>query len=133
MGALIDAGVKRAVGLVLAPHYSPLSVGEYISRATAAGDDRLSFTFVRDWHLEPSYIALLADRVRETTRARAGEAGGDPEVVFTAHSLPSRILDSDDPYPRQLLETAEAVAAELGPTRWSIAWQSAGRTSEQSL
>lgn len=133
VNALIDAGVRHAVGLVLAPHYSALSVGEYISRATAQAGDRLDFAFVEDWHLEPSYIALLADRVREAANTFPAEARGDLDVVFTAHSLPSRILESDDPYPRQLSETAEAIAASVGLERWSIAWQSAGRTSEQWL
>jgi protoporphyrin/coproporphyrin ferrochelatase len=130
---LIDAGVHRVVGLVLAPHYSSLSVGEYISRATAAADDRLDFAFVEDWHLEPSYIALLADRLREAVRSLPSETRHDLDVVFTAHSLPSRILASGDPYPRQLRETAETVAENVGLTRWSTAWQSAGRTSEQWL
>ena len=131
--ALIAKGVQRAVGLVLAPHYSALSVGEYISRATAAAGDRLDFAFVEDWHLEPSYIALLADRVREAMGSFPTGTHDDLDVVFTAHSLPSRILDSGDPYPRQLSETAEAVAASAGVARWSTAWQSAGRTSEQWL
>jgi ferrochelatase len=130
---LIDAGVHRVVGLVLAPHYSSLSVGEYISRATAAAGDRLDFAFVEDWHLEPSYIALLADRLREAVRSLPSQTRHDLDVVFTAHSLPSRILASGDPYPRQLRETAEAVAESVGLTRWSTAWQSAGRTSEQWL
>jgi protoporphyrin/coproporphyrin ferrochelatase len=130
---LIGAGVQRAVGLVLAPHYSSLSVGEYIARVTAAAGDRLPFAFVEDWHLEPSYIALLADRIQEAMSSFPTETHGDLDVVFTAHSLPSRILDSDDPYPRQLRETAEAVAESVGLTRWSTAWQSAGRTSEQWL
>jgi ferrochelatase len=133
VNALIDAGVHRVVGLVLAPHYSSLSVGEYISRATAAAGDRLDFAFVEDWHLEPSYIALLADRLREAVRSFPSETRRDLDVVFTAHSLPSRILASGDPYPRQLQETAEAVAQSVGLTRWSTAWQSAGRTSEQWL
>jgi len=133
VNALIDSGMRRAVGLVLAPHYSSLSVGEYIARATEAAGDRLDFMFVEDWHLEPSYIALLADRVREAVRSFPAEAHADLDFVFTAHSLPSRILDSGDPYPQQLRETAEAVAASAGLARWSIAWQSAGRTSEPWL
>ena len=133
VNALIDSGARRAVGLVLAPHYSSLSVGEYIARVTEAAGDRLDFMFVEDWHLEPSYIALLADRVREAVGSFPAEAHADLDLVFTAHSLPSRILDSGDPYPQQLRETAEAVAASAGLARWSIAWQSAGRTSEQWL
>jgi protoporphyrin/coproporphyrin ferrochelatase len=131
--ALIAAGAQRVLALVLAPHYSPLSVGEYIARARAAAGERLALAFVEHWHLEPSYITLLADRVRAAVGSFPAEAREQLDVIFTAHSLPSRILASDDPYPRQLCETAAAVARSLGLTRWSIAWQSAGRTSEQWL
>jgi protoporphyrin/coproporphyrin ferrochelatase len=129
--ALIAAGADHAVALVLAPHYSTLSVGEYMARARAAAGERLTLAFVEHWHLEPSYIALLADRVRTAVQSFPAEAREELDVIFTAHSLPSRILAEDDPYPRQLRETAAAVARSLGLTRWSIAWQSAGRTSEQ--
>jgi protoporphyrin/coproporphyrin ferrochelatase len=88
---------------------------------------------VESWHLEPGYVDLLADFVREASD------GPEVEVVFTAHSLPARILDEGDPYPEQLRETASAVAeraglrgpnAVVGVGRWSVAWQSAGRTPE---
>ncbi len=151
---LIERGVRTAVGLVLAPHYSSLSIGEYISRASAAAGSRIELSFVSEWHLMPAYISLLASRVREAMRLlqstrmqghggganRRGEAigrarGDDGEiaVVFTAHSLPRRILALEDPYPAQLLETAEAVAREAGLSSFTTAWQSAGRTGEQWL
>jgi ferrochelatase len=83
---------------------------------------------VESWHLDPGYVDLLADFV---TAARAGmRRGRRVEVIFTAHSLPARILDEGDPYPDQLHETAAAVAARAGVERWSVAWQSAGRTPE---
>ena len=122
--------VERAVGLVLAPHYSSMSIGDYERRARrAAGecgwDGKLEV--VESWHLNDGYIAYLADEVR---RARAGllDRGDEPVVLFTAHSLPERILQRNDPYPRQLRETARAVAEVAGVTRWDVAWQSAGRT-----
>jgi ferrochelatase len=130
---LIDAAVSRAVGLVLAPHYSPLSVGEYVARARNAAGETLDFSFVEDWHLAPSYIDLLAERVNESLDCFAVEIRGEVDVVFTAHSLPARVLGSDDPYPRQLGETAEAVASRIDLAHWSTAWQSAGRTSEPWL
>jgi len=116
--ALAAAGVEpgRAVGLVLAPHYSRLSVGEYAARAEGVA-------VVESWHLEPGYLDLLARFVGEVATA-------DSEVVFTAHSLPSRILAEGDPYPSQLAETAAAVAEAAGVEHWSVAWQSAGRTPE---
>lgn len=128
VAALAAAGVRRVVGLVLAPHYSALSVGEYESRAVrAAAGHGLDLTFVRSWHLAPGYVDLLAGFVRT---AVGGLAAAPVEVVFTAHSLPARILGTGDPYPTQLGETAEAVAAAARLDRWSLAWQSAGRTPE---
>jgi ferrochelatase len=128
VAALAAAGTTTIVGLVLAPHYSALSVGEYAKRAeTAAADAGAKLTMVRSWHLAPGYLDLLAGFVRDAV----GALGADPvEVVFTAHSLPTRILDMGDPYPDQLAETAAAVAARAGVDRWSVGWQSAGRTPE---
>jgi len=126
--ALAEAGAGRIVGLVLAPHYSVLSVGEYAERAEAAAADAgVDFTMVRSWHLAPGYLDLLARFVGGEVARLAVEP---VEVVFTAHSLPTRILDMGDPYPDQLAETAAAVAARAGVERWSVGWQSAGRTPE---
>ncbi|MDQ6725503.1 MAG: ferrochelatase [Actinomycetota bacterium] len=128
VAALAAAGVRRIVGLVLAPHYSALSVGEYATRATAtAADAGVDLVMVTSWHLAPGYVDLLTGLVRDEVD-RLGAA--PTEVVFTAHSLPSRILEMGDPYPDQLAETAEAVALAAGLDRWSVAWQSAGRTPE---
>jgi ferrochelatase len=128
VAALAKAGVDRIVGLVLAPHYSALSVGEYATRAEAkAAEAGVAFSMVRSWHLADGYVELLAGFVRDQVEG----LGVDPvEVVFTAHSLPTRILDMGDPYPDQLAETAAAVAARAGVERWSVGWQSAGRTPE---
>ena len=130
VAALVGAGVTRIVGLVLAPHYSVLSVGEYATRAeaaAAAADEGVKLSMVESWHLAPGYLDLLAGSVRSEIERLAIEP---VEVVFTAHSLPTRILDLGDPYPDQLAETAEAVAVRAGVERWSVGWQSAGRTPE---
>lgn len=129
--ALIDAGVRRAVGLVLAPHYSALSVGEYRERALSAAGDELEVEMVEHWHLERGFIDLLARRVLDRLETFPSEERERVAVVFTAHSLPARILASGDPYPFQLRQTAEAVAARAGLARWSVAWQSAGRTVDE--
>lgn len=124
------AGITRAVGLVLAPHYSRMSIGAYAERARAAGVERgVEVRTVPSWHLLPAYVGFLAGAVRDAT---AGMPRGT-EVVFTAHSLPARVADGDDPYVRQLNETARAVAASAGVNDWSVAWQSAGRTDETWL
>lgn len=128
VAALAAAGVARVVGLVLAPHYSALSVGEYAARAgAAAAEAGVALRMVESWHLEPGYVDLLAGFVRETVARLGVEPVG---VVFTAHSLPERILAIGDPYPDQLAETAKTVAARAGVARWSVGWQSAGRTPE---
>jgi ferrochelatase len=133
VAAMVEAGVADAVALVLAPHYSALSVGQYFERVAAAVDDAFGVTYVRDWHLEPVLVDLLAERVTEAL-GRFPE-GTSVETVVTAHSLPARVLEGDDPYPRQLEETASAVAeaAALPDGTWRTAWQSAGRTPEPWL
>ncbi len=127
--AMAEAGVERAVALVLAPHYSALSVGEYLERVRRAAPPGMEVAGVESWHLEEGLIGLLADRV---TSALA-QVGGEAEVLVTAHSLPRRVLDMGDPYPAQLRETAEAVCSRAGVGRWRLAWQSAGRTPEPWL
>jgi ferrochelatase len=127
--ALADRGIDRAVGLVLAPHYSASSVGQYHARAAAAGAEAgVEMRPIDSWHLEPAYLDFLTDALRE---ARAELPAGH-KVLFTAHSLPERVL-VDDPYPEQLRESAAIVAERVGMLpwpEWAIAWQSAGRTPE---
>jgi ferrochelatase len=128
--ALAAEGVDRVVGLVLAPHYSRFSVGEYADRAARAGAEAgLVVDTLDSWHLLPAYVDFLEVAVREAL----GDMPAGSEVVFTAHSLPERITATGDPYPQQLTETAEAVAARLGLDQWSVGWQSAGRTPEPWL
>src|SRR5439155_10005126 len=112
-------------GVVLAPHYSALSVGEYLERAKVDAA-------IESWHLEPAYIDLLTTAVTDGLAALPART----KVLFTAHSLPARIVDAGDPYPEQLRATAEAVAtkADVAPwSGWATAWQSAGRTPEPWL
>lgn len=131
--SVADAGLPGLVALVLAPHYSPLSVGEYLERArAAAGTAALGIRTVESWHLEPGLVSALAARLQAALGA-VGTPRDRTEVLVTAHSLPARILGSGDPYPDQLRQTAEAVAAAAGVERWRVAWQSAGRTPEPWL
>jgi ferrochelatase len=127
---LAAAGVEGLVGLVLAPHYAAMSVGEYAARAArAAAQAGLPAHTVPDWHLLPAYLDFLA---AEVTAGLARLPAG-AEVVFTAHSLPARIVAAGDPYPDQLAATAGSVAALAGLANWSVGWQSAGRTGEAWL
>jgi protoporphyrin/coproporphyrin ferrochelatase len=119
----IASGATRIVGVVLAPHYSRLSTGEYRERLEAAAADRADVVLVESWHDHPGFVDVVADRVR----------GTDAWVVFTAHSLPERILDEGDPYKDQLLETSRLVAECAGLEQWSFAFQSASPTGEPWL
>jgi ferrochelatase len=121
--AALAAGATRIVGLVLAPHYSRLSVGEYRERLEAELAGRAELVLVESWHDHPGFLDVVADRVR----------GTDAWVVFTAHSLPERILADGDPYRDQLLETSRLVAERAGLKDWSFAFQSASPTGEPWL
>jgi ferrochelatase len=124
--SLLADGVDAIVGLVLAPHWSGFSVGQYQERLSAAADGT-PVSAIDSWHLEPAYVEFLASAVDEALAALPERT----EVLFTAHSLPERAL-VDDPYPDQLAESAAAVASRAGLDggRWSLCWQSAGRTPE---
>jgi ferrochelatase len=128
-------GVERAVGLVLAPHYSKFSIGTYIERVEKAVADEgsPSFTFVKSWHDHPGFIDILSSRVADALAKLSAEDGERAMVVFSAHSLPARILDEGDPYPRELQGTADLVAARLGLSEYTTGWQSAGRTPDPWL
>jgi ferrochelatase len=116
-------GAERLVGLVLAPHYSRISIGGYRERLEEALDGRAELVFVDSWHDHEPYVDLLAERVR----------GADAHVVFTAHSLPERIVAEGDPYRDQLLETSRLVADRAGVSSWSFAFQSESPTGEPWL
>ena len=126
-------GIERAVGLVLAPHYSYMSVGDYEARARKAAEETGwtgKLDMISSWHLEPGYIELLAKRVNDALVTISDAARSETTVVFTAHSLPERVLRTGDPYADQLRETGEAIAAKMGLADWQIGWQSAGRTKD---
>jgi protoporphyrin/coproporphyrin ferrochelatase len=125
----LAAGADTVVGLVLAPHYSRLSIGGYKQQLEEALAGRAQLVFVDDWHDDEAFVAFLADRV-----GRADPSAG-AHVVFTAHSLPARILAEGDPYKEQLLETSRLVAerAGLAEDEWSFSFQSESPTGEPWL
>ena len=126
-------GIREAVGIVMAPHYSGMSIGSYIERARKQQPKSMRLTFIESWHDAPAFVGVLAERVQEARSLLDAEARRNDLVIFSAHSLPERILTEGDPYPEQLRETAEAVAAKLGLERFTTGWQSAGRTPEPWL
>jgi protoporphyrin/coproporphyrin ferrochelatase len=122
--------VTRVVGAVLAPHYSGLSVGQYLSRLAEAADRYgIGSAGLQSWAVEPAFVQFLADDVERQLAAMPDST----RVIFTAHSLPARVVETGDPYPSELRATAQAVAAAIGlaeSAQWETAWQSAGRTPE---
>jgi ferrochelatase len=119
----VAGGATTVLGLVLAPHYSRLSIAGYREQLERALAGRAELQFVESWYDDGGLIAFLADRVR----------GTDAHVVFTAHSLPARILDEGDPYRDQLLETSRLVAEAAGVDDWSFSFQSESPTGEPWL
>ncbi len=116
----VATGAGTVVGLVLAPHYSELSIAGYQEQLEAALSGRAELLFVDSWHDEGGFIELLADRLR----------GTDAHVVFTAHSLPARALSV---YRDQLLETSRLVAERAALEDWSFSFQSESPTGEPWL
>ncbi|MGZ4461962.1 MAG: ferrochelatase [Gaiellaceae bacterium] len=121
--AALATGADTLVGLVLAPHYSALSIEGYRDQVETALAGRAELRFVESWYDEPGFVELLADRVR----------GTGAHVVFTAHSLPARILAAGDPYQEQLFETARLVAGRARLEGWSFSYQSESPTGEPWL
>jgi protoporphyrin/coproporphyrin ferrochelatase len=122
----LAGGADTIVGLVLAPHYSSLSIEKYRALLEEAVGDRAELRFVERWGAEPGFVALLAGRL-----TKEGHEGA--HVVFTAHSLPARIVEEGDPYRDELLETARLVAEQASVDDWSFSFQSESPTGEPWL
>jgi ferrochelatase len=127
---LAQQGFTTIIALVLAPHYSSYSIGQYVGRATeAALPHGINVIGIDSWATEPAFIRFIANDMEQ----KRSNMPARTRVLFTAHSLPQRIIDGGDPYPQELHATATAVAKQLNMnegTDWGIAWQSAGRTPE---
>jgi len=144
VGRMRADGVERAIGVVMAPHWSGMSVESYVERVrTETGDGPPSFTFVRSYHDHPGFVSFLSARVAEAFGRLTPSERDGATVIFSAHSLPVRALadgslrclrcrmcEDSCRYRDGLAETADLVAAELGLARHTIAWQSAGRTDD---
>ncbi len=130
------AGIREAVGIALAPHHSRMSTGAYVQAAetartgTAGG---MVLRYVQRWGEHPLFLDALADRLAAALAEVPPAERNSVPVIFTAHSLPERILTWGDPYPQELLQTSRRVAERCGVGRWQFAYQSAGRTAEPWL
>ncbi len=128
---IVADGHRRAVGIVLAPHYSALSVGAYEKQLLEATAGRVETAMVHRWGDHPMFLDAVAGRV--TRALDRFPSPRDVQVLFTAHSLPERILATGDPYPDELGASATAVALRSGLAGWHFAFQSAGATPEPWL
>ena len=138
VGEMAEEGIRKAVGVVLAPHYSRMNTERYFSKIQ---DGRrlysapIQFSNVKSYHTSPSLIEALARRVQEGIERWPAAERSKVHVVFSAHSLPARTLGDGDPYDAQLRETAALVAGKAGLTqeKWSWSYQSAGKSPEPWL
>jgi protoporphyrin/coproporphyrin ferrochelatase len=126
VAAALAGGTELILGLVLAPHWSTLSIAKYRALFDAAVAGRVETRFVERWGADPGFVDVMANRVRDSL-------GPDTHVVFTAHSLPARILDEGDPYRDELHESARLVADAVGIGDWSFSFQSESPTGEPWL
>lgn len=132
---MVQDGVERAIGVVLAPHFSSMSVGTYNKTASGAAQKLGAPTmrFVESWHMQPLFLESTSSRVAQALTLFPEEDRQEVTVLFTAHSLPERIIQMEDPYADQIRESAAAVAARVGHDKWMTGWQSAGRTADPWL
>ncbi len=133
---ILGDGFDQLVVVPLTPYYSRRSVGAYFAAVDAALSGiaaRPNVAYVESWNTEPALIEMFAAKVRYGLEQFAKRGFPDPIVVFTAHSLPKKLMDEGDPYERELSETMALVLRRLPPLRARMAWQSAGRTEEAWL
>jgi len=128
-----DNGFEKVIGIALAPHAAAMSTGQYMSRAREALGGGVDFIEVTQWWEAPGFLELIAGRVHEVLDHVPGERHRTTEVIFSAHSLPEKILEDGDTYPDQLRESARRAAILAGVTRYDVCWQSAGRTLDKWL
>ncbi|GKV56736.1 ferrochelatase [Sporosarcina sp. NCCP-2222] len=127
-------GIKEAVSIVLAPHYSSFSVKSYNTRAKEEAEKYgISITSVESWYQQPKFIKYWADKIRGTFDRMGAEEREKACLVVSAHSLPEKIKQFGDPYPDQLAETADLIAKAADVTQYAVGWQSEGQTGEPWL
>ena len=130
-----EDGIKEAVSIVLAPHFSTFSVKSYNGRAKeeAAKLGELEIVSVESWYDEPKFIKYWSDRVEKIFASMPVDEKENAVLIVSAHSLPEKILQSGDPYPDQLQKTADMIAQKANVKNYEVGWQSAGNTPEPWL
>lgn len=128
-----EDGFTKVVGIVLAPHSSSMSTEQYMSRARTTLGEGVDFIEIGAWYEAPGFIELIAQRVNDALTTIPEERHETTEVIFSAHSLPKRVVEQGDTYAEQLHESAELAADAAGLDSFDVAWQSAGRTPDPWL
>lgn len=127
-------GITEAVSIVLAPHFSTFSVQSYNGRAQEeAKAYGIQLSSVESWYQEPKFIQYWVQKVQETYASLSEEEKDKTCLIVSAHSLPEKILQHGDPYPKQLEETAHLIAEGADVKHYEVGWQSEGQTPEPWL
>jgi len=129
-------GIHRLVALCLTPYYSKMSVGAYFKKLEEAQEEfgaKFKISRVDSWNDHPFLIQAIAEKVEQALSKFPETARKKVPILFTAHSLPARIVEEKDPYPQELLETVEVVIKKIGHVPYRFAYQSQGRTPEPWL
>lgn len=136
IGQMYLHGVEEAVGIVMAPHYSKMSIGKYwgkIEEAQEMHGSNIKFTFVNSWYQQPKFLQALEEHIRAGLEKFSPDVRDKVKIVFSAHSLPERLIKMGDPYDEQLKDNAKIVAERLGDVDWMFSYQSAAETGEPWL
>ncbi|MDT0003715.1 ferrochelatase [Listeria cossartiae subsp. cayugensis] len=133
--AMHKDGIEEAISIVLAPHYSSFSVEAYNKRAKDAAEKlgNIKIKAINDWYKQPKFIQMWADRINETAKQIPADELIDTVLIVSAHSLPEKIKQHNDPYPDQLQETADLIFGEVAVPHYALGWQSEGKTGEPWL
>ncbi|MBC1387292.1 ferrochelatase [Listeria innocua] len=135
VAAMHKDGIEEAVSIVLAPHYSSFSVEAYNKRAKDTADKLggIHIQAINDWYKQPKFIQMWADRINETAKQIPADELIDTVLIVSAHSLPEKIKQHNDPYPDQLQETADLIFDKVAVPHYALGWQSEGKTGEPWL
>lgn len=136
VGQMYLHGVDEAVAIVMAPHYSKMSIGKYwdkINEAQEMHGTSINFSFVDSWYKQPKFLQAIENNVRAGLEKFSPDVRDKVKVVFSAHSLPERLIKMGDPYDDELKDNARLVAERLGNVDWMFSYQSAAHTGEPWL
>ncbi len=136
IGQMYLHGIEEAVAIVMAPHYSKMSIGKYwgkIDEAQKMHGANINFSFVDSWYRQPKFLQAVENHVRAGLEKFPADVRDKVKVVFTAHSLPARLIKMGDPYDNELKDNAKIVAERLGNIDWMFSYQSAAETGEPWL